>query len=745
MIIGIIYGLYLKISIAIFFILLIASLIAIIKNKKIIKTLYKRRKVISVLLISMIIFSSYTIILNNKYEKFYKEMGTMIDIEAVVISEPEAGDYYNQYQIKSENKKFILYTANKNLKYGMRIKVEGDFLKPEGKRNYKGFDYKQYLKTQKIYGSIKSNSIEILSENNVNIILKASNKVRNKIIEISNQILPDETQALLPGILIGEKGEIQEDITKDFRDSSLSHILATSGTHITYIILGITYVFLKSKIPKRSSYFLINLILIFFMFIVGFSTSVVRASIMGILLISSKIVYRKPDVLTSMAFSLIITLTYNPFSIQDIGFELSYLGTLGIITLNKPITQYLIEKIPISQKIIEMISVTISGQILIIPIMLLRLNSISLTFLLSNVIAVPLAGVIILYGYINIFMGIFSIKFARVFAVILNILLKILIMISKVVAKIPFSKILIPTPSIIHIILYYLIILNYSRKKYRNLFIVLLIISILFSLIYNLLPKKLEIHVIDVGQGDSELIITPKRKKILIDGGEKENVLLEYLLDRQIMKLEYVLISHFDSDHCYNLVEVLENLQVDNLIISKQIQKTELFEKIIKICEEKNVNIIVVEAGDEIEVEKELKIKILWPIKNIDENSSMNDNSIVAKLEYNNFSMLFTGDIEEKVENKLIEMYSENMLESTALKVAHHGSVSSSSQLIINKIMPEISVIGVGSGNKFGHPNVEVIKRLEECKSKIFRTDLNGEITIKVDKKGKIKINCMNM
>ena len=376
MIIGIIYGLYLKTSMAIFFIFFLIP--SIIKYKK----FYKNRKIIITLLASAIIFSSYINILNNKYEKFYKNIRNEIEIEAIIISEAKDADYYKVYNIKSKDKRFILYTNNVNLKYGMRIKIRGNFLEPEERRNYKGFDYKQYLKTRKIYGSIKSNNIEIIGKEQTNIIARTSNNVRNKIIETANKILPNYTQGLLVGILIGEKTKIPENIIENFSISSLSHILATSGTHISYIILGITYLLLKSKIPKRTSYFLINLILIFFMFIVGFTASVVRASIMGILLISSKIVYRKPDVLTSMAISLIITLSYNPFSIQDIGLELSYLGTLGIVILNRPIKNYIINKLPkIPKQIIEIVSVTVSAQILIIPILILKFNTVSLTFI----------------------------------------------------------------------------------------------------------------------------------------------------------------------------------------------------------------------------------------------------------------------------------------------------------------------------------------------------------------------------
>ena len=716
MVIGIIYGLYLELSIALSFILVVIILIANIKNKKVNKTIYKHKSMLIIILISIVFFAFYTNLLNNKYERFYNMVEEKFKIEATIISEARETEYYTVYNIKSNDKKFILYTTKQNLEYGMLVKIEGDFIEPDEARNYKGFDYKQYLKTKKIYGSIKSREIEIIKENNINVISKISNNFRRKIIKVANKILPEETQGLLIGLLIGDKVQIPENLKESFRNSSLFHILATSGTHISYIVLGITYILTKSKIPKKSSYFLIDLILIFFMFIVGFTPSIVRASIMGILLISSKIFYRKADIFTSMATSLIIILIYNPFCILDIGLQLSYLGTLGIALFNKQILSYSIKRIHIPQKIAEMLAVTISAQVLIIPVIALEFNTISLTFLLSNIIAVPLAGVIILLGYSSIFTGMFSLNIGKTIAIILNTLLKILINISKVFSKVPFSNILIPTPNIVCVSIYYLIVINFNKRKSLKIFIIVFIIFAIVNSTYINLFRNLEIHIIDVGQGDAQFIITPSNKKILIDGGEKENVLLEYLLDRQVMQIDYILISHFDSDHCYNLIEVLEKLKVKNLIIAKQSEETEIFNEIINICKKRKVNIILVDAGNEINISKDIKIKILWPNNNISKDDSINNNSIVAKLEYKRFSMLFTGDIEEKTESKLAEMYSENILNSTILKVAHHGSSSSSSKMILDKINSRIAVIGVGKNNKFGHPSQITIDNLKSLR-----------------------------
>lgn len=426
-IIGIIYGLYLEISVVLFIFTGIVLGIVIIKNQRIYYSILKRRKALIIITLSILISNTYLNYVNSKYEKFYDKMQENISVEAVIISEKTESEYYHSYTIKSKNKKFILYVKkkeSKNLKYGMKIKINGEFIEPEEARNYKGFNNKQYLKTKGIYGSIKSKEITIIAEDRTNIILTLSNSARNKIIQTVQEIVPENLQGMLIGILIGDKSKINEETTNHFKKSSLAHILATSGTHISYITLGVIFILTKSKLPRRSSYITTILILIFFIFIVGFTGSIIRASIMGILIIMAKLVHRKPDILTSMSLALLITLIYNPFAIQDIGLQLSYLGTLGIITLNESVYNFISKTIPI--KMAKAISITIAAQILIIPIMVLEFNTLSLTFILSNIVAVPIAGAIILYGYMNIFVGVVSINCAKILSKLLNLLLNLL-------------------------------------------------------------------------------------------------------------------------------------------------------------------------------------------------------------------------------------------------------------------------------------------------------------------------------
>jgi len=236
------------------------------------------------------------------------------------------------------------------------------------------------------------------------------------------------------------------------------------------------------------------------------------------------------------------------------------------------------------------------------------------------------------------------------------------------------------------------------------------------------------------------LITTKMGKRILIDGGEDNNILLPYLLDRNVKKIDYVIISHFDSDHYAGIVPILGKIKIKNMVISKQNEQSTEIEEFVKLVNKYKINMVVVSAGDKIVVDKNTNIHILWPTKESLKNMDLNDNSIVAKVNYLGMSILSTGDISKTVDNFIMDIYPESMLKSDILKIAHHGSKTSTSLEFIEKVKPKIALIGVGKNNKFGHPNEEVIENLEKNGVKIYRTDRDGEISIEIDKKGKIKL-----
>ncbi len=194
----------------------------------------------------------------------------------------------------------------------------------------------------------------------------------------------------------------------------------------------------------------------------------------------------------------------------------------------------------------------------------------------------------------------------------------------------------------------------------------------------------------------------------------------------------------------------MKELKVKNVIISKQGEDSENYKIFKSIVKSKKINVIVVKKGDRLKLDEKTKLDILWPKEKQIEENILNNNSIVAKLKWNSFSLLLTGDIEKIAEEQILQEYKNNLsiLKSTVLKVGHHGSKTSSTFDFIKEISPEIGLIGVGENNKFGHPNEEVINRLQEIGAKIYRTDNMGEIILSItienkSKKTKIKTKIM--
>lgn len=773
-IVGIIYGLYFK-SIAPFFIALIV-VFALYRflNKKIkryIKVVCPIKAVLIVITAIIIAYISLNIC-DYRYEQIYKiDDGTEV---TGVVEELEIKKYSKRYIVDLKtinNKEYtnlkIILIAKNNLEIGDYIKLNAKYMEPDAARNYKGFSYKDYLKQENIVGTIKPTSeILVLKKQQINFVVNVSNKLKNWIKTEFDANMSKNNSGVFLGILLGDKSDISKEEITDFKQSSMMHILAVSGAHVSYVIM--IFSMLLSKISKRKYLFLMIAILIFFMVLTSFTPSVVRAFIMAILMLTSKIIYEKSDTYINICLSCLVLLIYNPYNILNIGFQLSFLGTLGIMLLSPKILEFIenkfklkIENISkIKKAIISAITISISVQIMIVPIIIINFNMLTFTFLISSIISIPIFAGIMMVGIFTFIL--FPLRF--ILFKILNILINILVLISKFISNIPFLTYTVTTPNVVFIIVYYLILFLYIlvsnklpirifksksklKKIYKKMVVALLIISLIFQLFQIIDSKNLRIYFIDVGQGDSCLIITKSNKTILIDGGGStdenydigEKVLVPYLLDRGVKTIDYIMVSHFDNDHCGGLMYVLQKLKVKNIIISKQVKISKEYEKFMSLVKEKKINIVYVKAGNILKIDNEVRIYILYPFNEL-AFDDLNNNSIVAKLFYKDFSVLFTGDIEQEAEKIILDRYDEISLKSTIIKAPHHGSKTSSTEEFICTVKPKIALIGVGKDNKFGHPNGQVLGRYKAYNVEIYRTDETGEISIEVKNNGRYKI-----
>lgn len=818
-------GLYFKFSIVLLYIPIIAVYLVMKKihiiqrnsmGRKKLKLLSGRRyfrylklifnsKMFFCMIIFSIISNSIVIFQNQKYENYYKD-GEEIMIQAIVISDVREKEYNYVYKIKilrDNNNKYkntylylkISKKATEKLKYGDIIEVNGNFIEASSQRNYGGFQYKEYLKSLKIYGTIKASQLKVLSRNRFNDIFSLANQVSSMMKQKIDSSIEERHAAIVKGIIFGDGSDIEEEIQENFRISSISHILAVSGMHVSYLVIGMQ-LFLKSIIGKRKTRFVTIAFLISYMFITGFSPSVVRASIMNILLIGGEILYRKNDSWTSIAISLFLILIYNPFLIENIGLQFSYIGTMGIMILHKSIFKFLKNikiknrkwKYKFNRKVIlfiskikEILAVTLSAQLAIFPIMIYHFNLLGVYFLISNLLVSVIIGPIIILSTIFIVFSFIFNPISKVICIVLKFFIQMLIIITNL-AELPFSKLYLPTPKIWMILLYYILIiifnfiyhiydslkLNHTQIRVKNLIALakyniflnkkkyrmrIMIIILLFSF-FQCIPKNLEINFVDVGQGDSTFIVTPRNKTILIDGGGSttdefdvgKSTVLPYILDKGYTKIDYIFISHFDQDHVGGILTILQEIKVKKVIISKQGENTGNYQKFLEVIKEKGIPVTIVKKGDRVKIEKEIYFDILWPTSELIQENKINNNSLIMKMYYYNFSVLFTGDIEGKAEKKILETYKneKDKLVSHVLKVAHHGSKTSTIKEFLDAVNPKIALIGVGKNNMFHHPSEEVIDELKEYGISIYRTDERGEITIHVNRQGNFKMKSID-
>ena len=851
---GIIIGVYLKNSISFIFAVNLILTLNLIINKLVrfikIKNIYEN--IILLSLITLIVAEMNTASFINKYENINDNLNECtIYAEAIICGDIKETEYsctvnakitkinnnknnnnasnykeYNNSQNYNNDKKYnnieisLIVKKNKKdnesnsklmkkLEFGTKIKLAGEYSAPEGQRNFKGYSYKEYLMTKEIYGTVQvesSNDVEIIKKNQSNFFEKMINKLSNLLKRKVEILLPENSASLLKGILLGDCIDISDDVKENFKECNLSHMLAVSGAHLSYLIIGINLILSKKIFGKRASKIITIFIIIIFMNITNMSPSIERAGISSIICIIASLIHRKPDAINAVAIAVLCTVIKNPLSILNVGMQLSYAGTLSLLMFangreennSREIIENNEEKkkckeiVKLKEKIKEQqedkkynrenekinanifwnlcksikkyleesIKVTLCANILIMPLTIYKFNTISLNFILANMVAGPLLGLSLILGLIMLVTSFVSLNIAKFISFILNIILIVLIKSTKLISQIPYSNITVITPHLISIVIIYTIIflgyyiarspklrkkLKVNKKLMLKTIAIVLSITIISVATLNLLEeKKLKLYFVDVGQGDCTYLKTPSGKNILIDGGgnrDKEKydvgkkVLLPYLLDRRVKKLDYIIVSHFDADHATGVAQILGKIDVSSIILTRQLEENDIYRHILSIAKEKKIKLIYVKEGDVLKIGG-IKISIIHPENKLMINNPMNNNSIVCKVEYNSFSMLLTGDIEMEAEELILR---KNInLKADVLKVAHHGSKTSTTGEFLKAINPKVALIGVGKNNNFGHPSNEVIQRLKENGTRIYRTDENGEISITVNKKGRI-------
>lgn len=383
-----------------------------------------------------------------------------------------------KYMCVTENhKKLVLYDSNKNdFIPGEIVYIKGKIEFAEEVRNYKGFNQRKYFFQDKIYGSVAPQKIKRVGiKKDVYYFM---GHMKKNLYQILDDNYDHTISNFLKTLLFGDKSELEENIVKNFRESSMSHILAISGIHISYIVTTINTIFQRITIHKRKKEIITISFLVFFCIFTGMSPSCTRACIMYVIAIIGALLHRKNNNYILLIISFLIIITLNFYDFYSVGLWLSCMATLGIMLFAKIISKCICIKFKVhsnilSNYIINCFAISISAQLMILPISLYNFNTISLSFFVPNILISVFIGPIIIIGYVSILMGLIFYPFVKLISFVEMVLINIVFKITEWSSQIPLSLIYLITPSFLSVLLYYVIILwgiiLFRHNNYRIL------------------------------------------------------------------------------------------------------------------------------------------------------------------------------------------------------------------------------------------------------------------------------------
>ncbi|WP_299980639.1 DNA internalization-related competence protein ComEC/Rec2 [Desulfobacula sp.] len=660
--------------------------------------------------------------------------------------------------------------SKKGPEFGDMIMFESSIRSVRNFMNPGAFDYKKFLKLKEIYGTAYTNikKIEILTDMDQigfsSRLIRKIEKLRTNYYHfILNHTKRSKPGKIMASLITGKKEVISPDIRDLFSKAGISHLLAISGLHLSIVSLLFFYFFYRflSFIPalliaarsKKIAGILTIVPLIIYAIFSGFSPSTQRALIMIIVLLVSFISEKEKDILSSLSVAGILILILDSAALFSISFQLSFIAVIFIvcgISLLKKVS--FIFKKNLLSRIVMMMFVSFFASLGTFPLTAHYFNVVSTIALISNFIAIPVLGFIVLpSGLISLVFFPYFPWFAIFIINFCSQLISFLITFSEFLVSIPYSWSRTVTLQWIEIAAIYLFFLSifFGLKGHRKIPACLLALTFLlvaFNFSNDGLKKTLRpsltITIIDVGQGNSALIQTPEGKNILVDGGGFPDIssfdtgrfiIAPFLWQKKIRSLDYVILTHPESDHLNGLLFILQNFDVNALIKNSDKRNSKNYMELITTCKKRNIKILnPLSEGKHMDFG--ITKLLFYDSSKAPSSYNFNNNSLVFKVIYKDFSMLFPGDILTDREESL-STQNDPDLQSSILLSPHHGSSSSSTKFFLEKVQPENVIISCGWRNRHGFPHSEVLKRYNKMGMNIFRTDEDGAIFISSDGK----------
>ena len=657
------------------------------------------------------------------------------------------------------------------IRYGDRLALLGSL---EEVPVFEDFDYREYLARQGITALMNRPEATLLDEGLGNPFLSAVYRLRSSLSMSLNRTLAEPQASLAQALLLGKRGDIPQDMTQDFRDTGTSHLLAISGLHVG-VVLALILPLSAALLGRRRNLYLLPPLGILWLYALlsGLSASVERAVIMASVYLLALALGRQRNALPALALAAALMVALEPNALYDISFQLSFAAVAGIILLGPPLQRTLTAPLggadivtgwrrAVSQWLVLPATVSMAAILATLPLLAFNFHRISLLSLPATLLTLPALPLALTASLAAALLGLVSTGLGQAMGALAWLPLSYILGIVEGLAQIPQAVLRMDSIAGLLVWAYYggaaTAALFIGFRQYRpgslldravrwsprpavkatTLLGLAAVVLFIWAANLSLPDGKLRVAFLDVGQGDAIFVQGPNGEQALIDGGPDPRLTLRALGERMPFwdrTLDLVVLTHHDQDHLAGLPEVLRRYRVAAVLNNPYPKDSAGAMEWEATLRWENTTVVEAREGQMVRLGNDLVIEVLNPPDPPmgGTSSDANNNSTVLRLRYGDVSFLLTGDVHQDAE---LSMISRNLdMESTVLKVAHHGSGSSTSEAFLDYVQPRLAMVSAGRENRFGHPRPEVVERLESAEGKemLFVTAEQGTVEVTTD------------
>ncbi|MGB9791153.1 MAG: DNA internalization-related competence protein ComEC/Rec2 [Thermacetogeniaceae bacterium] len=653
---------------------------------------------------------------------------------------------------------------------GCRARVAGRLDLPPLPSNPGDFDYRAYLGRKGIVAVLNAEAApSILGEKSCFSRLLAS--VRLEIEDGIRSSLPSHQAALLSGFLLGSTEGIGPDDRQIYQRTGVMHLFAVSGLNVGFVLLLFLAAGRLLRLGRSATFILVSLGVWSYAAITCFPASVTRAAVMGTVGLGASLWQQRQNLQNSLALAALAILLADPSSLFDPGFQLSFAATWGIVSLAPHLSGLLhgIGEGSISKGLRDLIAVSLSAQLAVLPLCALYFQLVPLLGLIPNILVVPLSGLVVNLGLAGVLLGLFLPPVGNLFLTAAGALTVPIQGLLGQLARMPGVSVAAPQPPQWLVIAWYPLLLALSEgicgwrevrfphfrfKPFARRYLIPSLIGLGFLLGVMVTGEKhwlfageglLRVTFLSVGQGDAVLVELPNGQKMLVDAGGKEEfsdssfdpgreIVVPYLIRSGVRRLDVLVGSHPHGDHIGGMPAVLDEIPVKKLLVPPVNQATPLLRRVEDIACKKQIPLYRVHKGCSLKLDPRVSIDVLSPPETpySGTDSDPNNNSIVLLVRYGGFGFLLTGDAESPVLDRIAADELPLDAAVNVLKAPHHGSSNGISKALAERLHPRFVVISVGR-NAFGHPDPRTLDFWRENGACVLRTDESGAVIFESD------------